>query len=239
MKLGNRGDRRCSFLVVNSLLMKKFLLLVVFLCKQATINAQCVNDYVGEYRVYDCGSQLYSHNSNVAQWGNWTFTINNFEGGFSQNAILIGEINCSNGEVEFDSTYFYVGTDHWFVGDGTFNQDSLIVNLRHYFWHPVEGEWNGPNNDCWVYKRLEANVQELLLGAIQLKPNPAREFLEIQSSLNLNDCIIKVYDVLGHLISVEDRFEKRIDISSLQPGMYILELESGRDFIRRKFLVQE
>lgn len=200
--------------------------------------AQCVDDYVGTYGVFDCETQLYSHNSNVAQWGNWTFTINNFVSGFSQSQILIGQIDCTTGYVEFDSTHYNVGTSHWVVGDGMFNQDSLIVNLRHYFWHPVENEWNGPNNDCWVYNRLESGVNDLSQIVVQLIPNPAHETLEIQTETRLGNGLIRIYDMFGGLVK-EVQIDSKIDVSSLSSGIYVLELETEEFTFTRKFAVQK
>ena len=66
-----------------------------------------------------------------------------------------------------------------------------------------------------------------------ISPNPASGEIKIESSdLNCNACKVAIYDVSGH-IRLENIFQNQsetLDISSLPPGVYFIEMlhEKGR-----------
>jgi len=72
-------------------------------------------------------------------------------------------------------------------------------------------------------------------------PNPANEQIEISINSNSNQSLlIELYDVYGKKIEINQRIiqnSKRLDISHLETGSYILQLIEGETIQFQKFLV--
>ena len=75
---------------------------------------------------------------------------------------------------------------------------------------------------------------------INLYPNPATEYINIQFPALLNDypLSISIYDFFGKLVYLSDEITPVINISGLKPGLYILRV-SGQRFkaINKKFII--
>jgi hypothetical protein len=76
---------------------------------------------------------------------------------------------------------------------------------------------------------------------IKLHPNPVRDILNIDLSLNYQDFAnIKIYDELGNIIFVKDYFNNnkiQIDTRDLLSGIYYLQIISSRNTNTKKILV--
>lgn len=58
-------------------------------------------------------------------------------------------------------------------------------------------------------------------------PNPASDFLRVEGSLTADHGQYVIYDVTGRVVNAGQYRGETIDISSLRPGIYILEVGSG------------
>lgn len=81
------------------------------------------------------------------------------------------------------------------------------------------------------YQDFFTGVEDLnVLPGIKIYPNPANEFITIQADTHLR-LGVSVYDISGRVL-IERRLSpnNRIDISALNGGIYILQIEdeSGR-----------
>lgn len=65
--------------------------------------------------------------------------------------------------------------------------------------------------------------------SIQLKPNPARDMLTIQTQEKIKE--INVFSVLGHKVKVTKISDKSIDVSMLAQGVYIINVIDERETI--------
>lgn len=71
---------------------------------------------------------------------------------------------------------------------------------------------------------------------VNLFPNPARDFIQFSSKINLNR--VQFYDLQGRMLKqIAVQNETRIDISELQSGTYIVELVTTEGQINRQKLV--
>ncbi|MFI2741322.1 T9SS type A sorting domain-containing protein [Zhouia sp. PK063] len=69
-------------------------------------------------------------------------------------------------------------------------------------------------------------------------PNPASQgFVNITSKKNANKEIL-IYDVLGKMVLKTNIKQKRLDISTLSSGIYILKATEGKQTSTRKLVVQ-
>jgi len=66
------------------------------------------------------------------------------------------------------------------------------------------------------------STEEVVSQHFQLLPNPAKEFVTIQSSRNNSIVDVSIYNTLGQL--VKNTTENQIDISSLESGIYIVKV---------------
>lgn len=77
-------------------------------------------------------------------------------------------------------------------------------------------------------------------SSIKVYPNPTTGYLNIQSELNLENCIYEIYDQLGKRIMFSELSgvsDSRINVSNLVSGIYILKVKRGETvIIKQKFL---
>jgi photosystem II stability/assembly factor-like uncharacterized protein len=68
--------------------------------------------------------------------------------------------------------------------------------------------------------------------SISLFPNPTSDFLQVETSLNVDR--LRVYDLSGKLVLTTT--EKRISVASLASGVYVAEIGAGETVSRMKFV---
>lgn len=87
----------------------------------------------------------------------------------------------------------------------------------------------------YVYDSIFVSVDEPNEKTqIQLIPNPAKDYFEINSNLNIDK--ISIFDLNGKLLKTEDLSGRRVSLSNLPKGMLIIELTSGNYTFREKLL---
>jgi uncharacterized repeat protein (TIGR03803 family) len=98
----------------------------------------------------------------------------------------------------------------------------------------------GINNLGVIFKSdiVTAIPENGLTSALNVFPNPTSDYLTIKLPAMFSEAEISIYDQLGQLI-VHSTFVKGqsgIDITNLSTGVYTLEVASGRDISRQKFV---
>lgn len=74
---------------------------------------------------------------------------------------------------------------------------------------------------------------------LSLHPNPANNVLFIDHLKKKGVDKLKIWDIYGHLVMEETNLEgTEFNVSSLLPGIYFLEIISGREFFRNKFVIE-
>lgn len=126
--------------------------------------------------------------------------------------------------------------------------NDLVINQT-YFWK-VLGQQNGADgffSQHWRFKVIVVGVHDdnAAIQAVKISPNPAADKAILHFSLtNPGDVTVKLLDLNGRLIKTENynRHETGennlpVNISSLVPGVYMIQI-SGNDFtITRKLVV--
>lgn len=69
---------------------------------------------------------------------------------------------------------------------------------------------------------------------ITLFPNPTQDFIELSGILNAE---VRIYNTAGQVV-LTNSGSKRINVSSLKPGQYILVAENGREHAHKVFIKQ-
>lgn len=97
--------------------------------------------------------------------------------------------------------------------------------------------WGGPMaEDRWGMM----GVQDLLANQIGIYPNPSSEMVWVSDNTSFPVVNYSVYDISGRMVlhNTFNTTEKKIDISDLQKGIYLLELYSADKKIVKKIMVQ-
>jgi len=70
-------------------------------------------------------------------------------------------------------------------------------------------------------------------------PNPAKNNITIENS-NFEINTVELYNIAGQLVKSEDVNSMRtnLNVSDLNKGIYILEIQSNKTSIRRKLIVE-
>lgn len=77
--------------------------------------------------------------------------------------------------------------------------------------------------------------QDFLKESITIYPNPAKDVLHLESSAIAIDNI-KFYDLSGRLVIEKENIDHQINVSQLQQGVYILEIETAVGVLREKLI---
>jgi hypothetical protein len=179
---------------------------------------------------------------------------------FGSNLDANGDDDGTNGEDYFtlsihgyndgdlvDSTDFYLA-DYRFEDD---NQDYL-VNTWQYV--TLEQEVDSVtfvlnSSDIGLYGMNTPayfaidNIGDYPLSLIEhstmkldLYPNPSSDFINIGYQKNLSSYLVSVYDIFGKKVISNLKGATRIDISKLNKGQYMLQIESEIETINERFL---
>jgi len=81
-----------------------------------------------------------------------------------------------------------------------------------------------------------ASVDEIFSSDVSIYPNPASQFINITSNVDINK--VEVYNILGKKVLGTLNFKGNLDVSSLSKGMYMLKLTSGNSVASKKLIVK-
>jgi hypothetical protein len=97
--------------------------------------------------------------------------------------------------------------------------------------------WGGPiAEDRWGL----INVEDFIAENISVYPNPTNEMVWVSSNTSFPVDSYSIYDISGRKV-MQNAFnasEKKVDVSSLDSGIYLLELISSEKRITKKIVVQ-
>jgi len=79
-------------------------------------------------------------------------------------------------------------------------------------------------------------VEEFLANDIKIYPNPTRDILNINSKSNQLINAIQVFDLLGRMVEDIKMINNTIDMSHLNPGVYLLKLNLDNSSITKRII---
>ncbi|MGI9531506.1 T9SS type A sorting domain-containing protein [Lutimonas sp.] len=74
----------------------------------------------------------------------------------------------------------------------------------------------------------------VLNNAVKMYPNPVRNFLTIHSEFPVTR--VQIYSLLGDLVKDERGDVDRINMSSLNSGIYMIKIYSNQHFVTKKLI---
>ena len=97
---------------------------------------------------------------------------------------------------------------------------------------------NGIDENCDGLDDVNSSTDETSISVLSLYPNPTTAELFIDAG-NISIAKIKVYNLLGHLMYAGP-YERSIDVSAYDSGMYLFQARSNNnEILIRKFVVAE
>ena len=81
-----------------------------------------------------------------------------------------------------------------------------------------------------------AGLEDFAANAVKMYPNPAKGFVNFSSASNVA-LDVAVYDMLGKQVLRANAVQSQLNISSLNPGMYFVNMTQGSNVSTKKLLV--
>ena len=99
----------------------------------------------------------------------------------------------------------------------------------------------GTNGDAYIdniyfWKAPTAGVDDFFANAVKLHPNPAYGVVNISTPTNAA-LEVSVHDLLGKLVIPVQTIQSQLNISSLNSGMYFVNMKQGTNTATKKLLV--
>jgi len=167
-------------------------------------------------------------------------------------SVLVGEEYRKRYQVDCSRNYVHAPTDYWIEGIGSvlngpigFISDVPTANVFWEFvcYHDQTVEYVNP--------RFESCYPDYFFMGIDNVPNPKSETLlypnpcknviyfnngQPVNGVNYSVCI---FDIVGNLVLMEDVEKPSVKVNQLTPGMYVLEVNTGSEIHKHKFLKED
>lgn len=120
-----------------------------------------------------------------------------------------------------------------------FTHEDLDNGTHHYYVTAVyEGGESDPSNEIEVTVMVTTNLNEIHSGSFRLHPNPTREYVYVDGVEDIK--AIRIFNQAGQAIKSinSSGLNRKIDISSLSKGLYIITIETSNGMISKKLIVQ-
>ncbi len=123
----------------------------------------------------------------------------------------------------------------------TFDANDNISSLLTKKWLPASNSWANDHETVYYYRNTFTGFEDTKNSSHPLKvsPNPATTFIEINGGKG--PAMVNVTDLSGKTI-IRERMEAanaaRVDIGSLAPGLYLLDVTTEKEHFNGKFLKQ-
>jgi hypothetical protein len=124
--------------------------------------------------------------------------------------------------------------------DHTFQPGATNDKIGRFWVNDIRlGEYTFGLKDKSVVSLKEKPAKTLKSSYIQIFPNPAREFFEIKSKVELQDATIQVVDKLGRFVITKHMVgkEKRIDCYDLESGQYTIIIKENSENIIKRLVI--
>ena len=155
-----------------------------------------------------------------------------------------------NIQYEFYNSSFYGNPNihaenNYWGSTNTQHIDSVIYDYFDYanqsvvYYMPILTSPIAIDTSCPPPIEIHVNYQEIN-NNISIFPNPAHNYLNLTLPKNNPNTEIKIYSLLGELqfMSTVKNQNSVVDISELTKGIYIIEIASGNNITRSKFIKQ-
>lgn len=145
----------------------------------------------------------------------------------------------SSGDIQWQKSIGGSLDDHLYSIEKTSDNGYILCGLSQSNDGDVSGN-HGGGSDGWIVKLSSETLSTDDFETINFKvyPNPVSNFLHISSDIIINQNI-KIFDISGRQIKNTSINNELIDVSTLNNGFYILQVETNdNNIIKKKFIKQ-
>ena len=91
-------------------------------------------------------------------------------------------------------------------------------------------------SEITIVQNTTAGLEDFAANSVKMYPNPAKGFVKFSSASN-EALDVAVYDMLGKEVLRANAVQSQLNISSLNPGMYFVNMTQGTNVSTKKLLV--
>jgi hypothetical protein len=125
-----------------------------------------------------------------------------------------------------------------FTESGNYIHENLTTGTHQYYVTAVYvGGESDPSNDIEVLL-LISGIDAKSVGSARIFPNPASEFVYIHTEEEIRS--ISIFNQSGQLLKTTKpaAFNQKVDISDINTGLYILQIETMNGLISKKLMIR-
>lgn len=144
----------------------------------------------------------------------------------NQNGIYNVGNTTTNGTDNLMGTVVYIGTET------SFEEDYIAGSS--YKVYTADKAFNYSNE--LVVSESTASVSDVFSAKISVYPNPAENFVKIQTNEDVTS--IEVYNLLGKRVVSAMKDRKRVEVSNLPKGVYLLKIKNNNLVASKKIIIK-
>lgn len=158
--------------------------------------------------------EVYDHSANTEKMGD--LKIYMLAGYPEGSGSVVEDVN------QMESVLFDNGFENW-----EFNK-AFHADGQHAEWYWAR---EFPWAYLWLFDGLEiSSASEAESTRIKVYPNPADSIVKFENLPELKRPVLRIYDLSGKLLKKEKITDDSIDVSDLEPGVYVLDLRAKHRF---------
>ncbi len=188
------------------------------------------------------GSNLYQNNPNGNNWLKVITigTTSNINGIGARVEISSPGIGTQIRDVRSGTGFRYMGSLNTYFGLG---QDTMVDTITIYWPSGTIDVLNNVNinSTLTVIEGQTLSVSSLELSEINIYPNPADDFITIDTINSLEGAIISIFDINGRRVLnyKQNANSNKVDVSSLSIGEYIIRVVTADGLMASKKLIKK
>ena len=188
------------------------------------------------------GSNLYQNNPNGNNWLKVITigTTSNINGIGARVEISSPGIGTQIRDVRSGTGFRYMGSLNTYFGLG---QDTMVDTITIYWPSGTIDVLNNVNinSTLTVIEGQTLSVSSLELREINIYPNPADDFITIDTINSLEGAIISIFDINGRRVLnyKQNANSNKVDVSSLSIGEYIIRVVTADGLMASKKLIKK
>ena len=111
-----------------------------------------------------------------------------------------------------------------------------VSNITQILYDPTSESNTHYVDNFYFYKSPTAGLEDISANSVKMYPNPANGVVYFSTSAN-DALTVSVFDLLGKQVMDAQNVQSQLNISSLNPGMYFVNMTQGSNVSTKKLLV--
>ncbi|MCB2221403.1 MAG: DUF4397 domain-containing protein [Bacteroidetes bacterium] len=123
------------------------------------------------------------------------------------------------------------------VTETTYTDNIAVPGIYDYYVTAVWDEGESDPSNTWTVD-VQTGINENVLGATQVFPNPAKELVNISSDFTINS--VTVYNFAGQVVANEkvNGNEYQVNVTQFQPGIYVFQISTAEGMANYRIVVE-